>query len=106
MPLADAGDRRHDLSRGAEAALKRIMLDEGGLHGVEPVALGKPLDRGDLAALGHDRQRQARQRPAAVDMHRAGAAFAAVAALLGPGQAEMVPERVEERDARIDPELP
>ena len=37
----------------------------------------------------------------AVDQHRAGAALAAVAALLGAGQVEPLAQQVEQRDARV-----
>ena len=43
------------------------------------------------------RQRQAGQRAAVVDQHRAGAAFAAVAAGLGAGQAHFLAQIIEQQ---------
>src|SRR5215467_7394375 len=39
MPLADAGDSRHDLSRRAIAALEGVVLQEGCLHRMQIAAL-------------------------------------------------------------------
>ena len=76
----------HDLARRAEAALEAVMVDEGGLHRMQRVAVGQALDGGDLGAVVADRERQAGIDPAAVDQHGAGAALAAVAAFLGAGE--------------------
>ena len=59
------------------------------------------LDGEDLGAVVADRQRQARIDPPAVDQHRAGAALAAVAALLGAGQVQPLAQEIEQRDARV-----
>src|SRR5215208_7386882 len=63
---------------------------------------GKPLDGGDLGAVLHDDERQARYHPASVDEHRAGAALAVIAALLGAGQVEAVPQGIEQGRPRRD----
>ena len=61
------------------------------------VAVGrKALDGGDLGAVLHHRERQARDDAPAVDQHRAGAALAVIATLLGAGQVEMLAQRVEQ----------
>ena len=39
--------RRHDLAGLAEAALGDVLVEPGLLHGVEAVAVGQALDRGD-----------------------------------------------------------
>ena len=57
-------------------------------------------------AVLHDRQRQAGIDPPAVDQHRAGAALAVVAALLGAGQVELVAQQVEERGPGLDRQVP
>ena len=77
------------------------MLDEGGLNGVQDFALGQPFDRGDLRAVQADGKRQTGIDAPAVDQHRAGAALAAVAALLGSGEIEPLAQQVEQGDARI-----
>ena len=59
-----------------------------------------------LVALVHHRERQAGVDPPAVDDHRAGAALAVVAALLGAGEMQMLAQRVEQRGARVELELP
>ena len=97
---------RTDLSWRAVAALERVMVDEGLLHRMQRAvagadAPGQPLDGRHRLAHG-DRQGQAAQHPLAADQHRAGAALAMVAALLGPGQAHVVAQGVEQRRARVD----
>ena len=54
-----------------------------------------------LGAVVADRERKARIDPASVDNDRAGAALAAVAALLGSGQVQPFAQKIEKRDARI-----
>ena len=82
------------------------MGDERGLHRVELVALGEALDGRDLGALGGDRQRQARVDGATVAQHRASATLAVIAALPGPGQRQVLAQRIEQRDPRIDLQSP
>ena len=65
----------------------------------------RPFDGRDLRAVLHDRQGEARIDPPAVDQNGAGAALAVVAALFGPGEVEMVTQRVEQRGPRRDGQL-
>ena len=97
--LPNGADGREDLSRRAVAALKAIAVQEGGLHRVKLVACGEAFNRDDVLALAGRRERQTRQDTLAVDDDRAGAARTLIAALLRPGQAEYVAERVEQRQA-------
>ena len=69
--------------------------------GCEDVAARDALDRQDIGAVGAHRQREAGIDPPAVDQHGAGAALAAVAALLGSGQVQALAQQVEQRDARV-----
>ena len=62
----------------------------------------KALDRGDTAALVHHGQRQTGIDAPAIDDHRACAALAVVAALLGARQAKMFTQGIEQRRPRID----
>ena len=101
LALAHQADRAHDLARRAEAALEAVMGDEGGLHRVEPVAVGEALDRQHVGAVQADGQRQAGIDAPPVDQHRAGAALAAVAALLGSGQVKTLAQQVEQRHPRV-----
>ena len=100
LSLRDHADRGADLARGAVAALKRVVLDERLLQRMQRSSLRQPLDRRDLSAVLHDRERQAGIDPPTVDQHRAGAALPVVAALLCSGQAETIAERVEQRCPR------
>ncbi len=58
-----------------------------------------------LGPVGVERERQAGEHRAAVDHHRARAAVALVAALLGADEIEIVAERLEQRAPRVDGEL-
>ena len=82
------------------------MVDEGLLHGMQiAVRAGQALDRGDLAALGRHREREAGEGASPVDMDRAGAALALVAALLGPGEADVLAQRVEQGRPHVEREV-
>src|SRR5919201_6918436 len=48
-----------DLPGGAVAALESIMTYERGLHRMQSSLVGQALDRGDLVAVMHYRERQA-----------------------------------------------
>src|SRR3954465_4260105 len=52
--------RKHQEAGRAEAALERMMGDEGLLHGVQFVAVCETFDRSDTLALRLDREHQAR----------------------------------------------
>ena len=101
MPFSDAADRRDDLPRRAVAALECVLIDEGLLHRVQRAPLlGKPLDCRHRATH-RDGEGQAAEDARAVDQHRASSALAVVAALLRPGEAEMLAQRIEQRRARV-----
>ena len=63
------------------------------------------FDGRDLRAVLHDGEREAGIDAPAVDQHRAGAALAVVAALLGAGEVEMLAQRVEQRRPGRDAQL-
>ena len=90
MSFRDAGNRRHDLSWRAITALEGVLVDEGLLHRMQLAVLRKPLDGGDVLALGGERQRQTGENTTTFDEYRAGAALAVIAALLAAGQAKML----------------
>ncbi|MDX6380487.1 MAG: hypothetical protein QOI57_1511, partial [Rubrobacteraceae bacterium] len=52
--------RGHDKTGRTEPALYRTCLDEGVLHGMQPVPLGEPFDRQDLTSVSLSGQNQAR----------------------------------------------
>src|SRR5262249_19441404 len=99
-------DRRHDLARRAKAALKPIVANERRLHGVQDAVARQALDRRHLAAVALRRQRQARQHALAVGQDRARPARPLVAPLLGAGQLEMIPQRIQQRHAAVKPQPP
>src|ERR1700759_2602625 len=79
-----------DLPRRAITALKTIVLNKSRLQRMEPIAVGEPLDRGDRLAVMHCSKRQAGVDATTVQQHRACAALAVIAALLGSCQREML----------------
>ena len=57
--LGDQAGGGTDLAGGAVAALEGVMVDEGLLQRMKRAALRQTLDRRDLRAILHDRQREA-----------------------------------------------
>ena len=88
---------RDDQARRAEPALHRARLDERLLHRVEVVAVGEPLDRRHVVAVGLRREHEARADERPVEQHRARPALALLARVLRAGVAELLAQRVEER---------
>ncbi len=95
--LAQVGVERHQEARGAEPALQRVVLVEGRLQraGLEA------LDRAHVAPVGLDGERQAGAHRLAVELHRARAADAVLAADLRAGEA-LVADEVRQQRARLD----
>src|SRR3954463_4104270 len=106
VALPDQVDRVHDHPWRAEAALQAVVLPEGLLHGVQLSVLRDALDRGDRRPVGLDGEQRAGFDRAAVEVDRAGAALAGVAADLRAGQAEAVPDEVDEQRPRLDVGFP
>src|SRR5262245_7181209 len=104
--LRQQRDRRHDLARRAKAALKPIVANERLLHRVQATVTRQALDRRHLAAFALRCQRQARQHAPAVCQYRARPTCPLVAPLLGAGQLEPVPQRVQQRHAAVNPQPP
>ncbi len=77
------------------------MGKKGLLHRMKPVALRHAFDCQHVSAVVTDRKRKARIDPPSIDNDRAGAALAAVAALLGSGQIQAFAKKIEERDTRV-----
>lgn len=101
LRLAHHADGAHDLAGRAEAALKTVMGDEGGLHGMQLVAARDAFDGEDVGTVVADGEREAGIDALAVDEDGAGAALTAVASLLGSGQIEALTQEIEQRDAWI-----
>ena len=98
---ASSATRGHDLAGLAEAALRDVLVDPRLLHRVQLVAVGEPLDRGDLAAAA-DARSTGRSMPG---MHSASPPTWLVHAphtptpqpYFGPGHAEQVAQHPEQR---------
>jgi hypothetical protein len=91
----DQTDRTHDLAWRAETALQAVVGNKGFLHRMKPATLCHALDGEDVGAVVTDGQRKARIDTSSVDNDRAGAALAAVTALLGSGQIKVFAEKIE-----------
>jgi len=78
------------------------VVGERLLKAIELAVGGEPLDRLDHCAVGLDREHHAALHEHAVDEDRAGAAVASVAADMAAGQAEVVPNEVDEQTAGLD----
>src|SRR6266850_6607460 len=102
LPLVEQRDGGEDLTRGAIAALERVLLEERELHRVQLAAPRQALDGGDAGAVQLRDELQAGVHPLAVDDHGASPALPQVAALLGAGEAQVLPQGVEQDDARLD----
>jgi hypothetical protein len=72
---------------------------------VERPTVAEPFDRRDVTSVARDREEQAGVDSASRDQHRARSALTVVAALLRPGQVEVLAEEVEERGAVVDREV-
>jgi len=99
---AGAGRGAQHLGRGdqhagrAGAALRRAMAQERPLKAVQAAVSGEALHGLHAAARSLGQRHHAAAHLGAVEQHRAGAAVAGVAAHLGPGEAEIVAQRVGE----------
>src|SRR5579871_3361853 len=68
----------------------------------EPIGRGRQaLDGADFGAVDLRREREARAREPAVDLHGAGAADAVLAADMGAGEAERVAQEIGQQHARL-----
>src|SRR4030095_1650337 len=71
-------------------------LGEGLLEGVKAAGLRHPFDGRDAAPLDLDGQHEAGEHGLAVHEHGAGAALPELAAVLGPGEPEVLAEHLQE----------
>ncbi len=84
--------RRHDHPRGAKAALERLGVEKRLLHRMQFAVAGKPLERGDLAALGPECGNEATVDRLAIEPDRAGTAIPGVTPFFHPEPAEAAQE--------------
>ena len=80
-------------------------LEEGRLERVQPAVGGQALDRANVPALDLADRHEAAVDDLAVEQHRARPALALAAALLGPGQAEVQAQDVEQAAPAGDGDL-
>src|SRR6266550_2087146 len=99
-PSFDERRCRDDLARRAEAALKGVCADER----VHQRMFRKALDRRHLAVTDGVDEGDAGENRHPVELDRAGTAVPLAARDLGPGQAEVEPQRVGKRapDGRLE----
>ena len=102
--LFEEGDGGADLAGSAVAALEAIVFEEGGLDGVEFVAVGEAFNGCNLGTLDDGSEGEARVDAAAVDEDGAGAALSVVATLLGAGEREVLTQGIEQGGAGVDGE--
>ena len=82
------------------------MLLERLLQDVElAIRRGESLDRRQLAPVRLHGEHQAGTGSLSVHQHRAGAAYAVLAAEMGAGEPELVAQEIGERDPRFDTAL-
>src|SRR4029079_18308744 len=93
---------RHDHAALAVTVLRHFTVEPGLLHLGQHAVLGKALDGDDLLADSGARRERARAGGDAVDVDGAGAALRDAAAILGAGQADILPDRPEQRRVGID----
>src|SRR5437870_13357240 len=102
LVAGEQGAARDHHPRRAVAALQPVLLPERLLDRVQLAVLFQAFHRGDLRALGLDREDRARLHRIAVEQHRAGAAVRGVAADVRAGQAQVLAEQVDEKQSRLD----
>jgi hypothetical protein len=100
--LLEHARRGAQLPGRAVTALERVMLDERRLQRVQVRVARQAFDRGHLGPVVRDGQDEAGVDPPAVQQHRARAALPLVAALLRPGQREVIAQEVQQAGPRVD----
>src|SRR5262249_48138496 len=104
--LAEQRGAGHDHAGCAVAALHRPDLQKGFLQRVELAVSLQALDGGDLLARASLNAGDAGPGGLAVDEHRAGAAAALAAAVLAPGQVQVVPQDAEQAPPGVGLDAP
>ena len=97
---------RDEQARRAVAALRRPEVGEGLLQRVQAPVITEALDGHDVAGVAFEREEQAGQRRRPIHQHRAGAAFAELAAVLRARQIQILAQDLEQRLVGIERDLP
>src|SRR6267143_1080018 len=103
--LVEQRRRRHQHAGNAESALGHAVAYERILHRRERSAPRQPLDGRDRPAARLHGQHEAARHEVAVEMDGACAAIAGPAPLLGTGEAEVLAERLEQRQVGLHERL-
>src|SRR5262249_42850992 len=93
---------RHQHARGAVTALEPVLLHKPFLDRVEPAVLLEPLHRQDGPAVSLDPEDGARLHRPPVQEDGAGAAMRRVASDMRPGEAEHLPDQVNQEQSGLD----
>src|SRR5262249_59811671 len=96
---------RHDHAWNAESALRHAEPDERVLQRVQGAEASQSFDRPDGTTSRLERQHETARDRLAVEMHGARAAITRAAAFLGPGQLEVLTERIEQRHVGLDEDV-
>ena len=87
----------------AKTALKAVALFECRLHGVQgAIGLGQAFDGGDLSALRLERQHIAGLDALTIDDHGARPALGCIAAHVGAGQVQRLPEHLDQKGVGLN----
>src|SRR5215467_13627670 len=101
--VAQELDERRQNARRAEAALKAMMFMESLLQGMQLLGRRRDaLDCENIMAVRLHREHQAGTRRAVIEEDGACPADAVLAAEMGPGEAELVPDEIGQCDAHLD----
>ena len=96
-------DCAHDHARSTEPALQRVMFAKTLLHRMKgSVGFRDSFDRDEVAALRLHRDHVAGLHRAAVQVDRASATLRRIAANVGPGEAQFIPDELDEERALLD----
>lgn len=97
--------RRENHARSAVTALGRAVLGEGALKGVGPTPGNQAFDRYDGSVPHLGSEQNTGENGGSTNEDRAGPALADLTAVLGPGQAQVLAEDLEQGPVIVDEKL-
>src|SRR5213593_2348557 len=103
--LGEQRRRRHQDPGNAESALRHAEPHEGVLQRVQGVEASQSFNRPDGTTSCLEGQHEAARDGLAVEMDSARAAITRATAFLGPGELEVLAERVEQRHVGLDEDV-
>ena len=96
---------RYQHTRCAVSALKRVVAGERVAQRLHQRIVVEPFDGADIGTVARNRVCDAASHRSPVDQHRAGTTHAVLAAEVGTGQAERIPDEVGEVRTGLDGRL-